>query len=646
MLRSLFVIVLFLSSAPVALAQQDPLADFADPVGQLNRLVERVPDDERADLMIGRALIETEPAPAALEAFRNVSLDVNLLVPGDAEWDAALAWATGEKQKAALEAFVEATDRRARNTFALPYGEAAPADLRAGGFGVELVDGKLYKTEGHYFDLLERLHTLVWVEANRLAEAGEGMEAAELLVSSVRLGRMLADRPLLEEATLGYVVMLDSCERLRDLVYRYPELLDARDTKRVGRLLEDRTLRLDRLLFPRGGEIAVKQAILDSFERMGDPNASAIAGIVTEAELPVDSPGAGHAGYFETVDVAERVFADWGLRWPLDPYDIVMDRPSYYISLFEDAKKHALVLAVADPHDILFELRMRLHAALSGTKLALGVVAYANDFGSLPKPLVAIRPAYVSEIDVDPFDPLQADQMRYFVPIRDQDWGERETPHPHTIRVHVGIEEQGLITLAGKAGLRRLSDDVAVESMRAFTASVTGKGIEPRNLNTKLMQMDESTLQSLVPQHLRQLTEGLERDAMLLFARVIVGTTLVTPDFAELKEAWGESPNDGSRRRRRSRRQSEPSRELVATARFFAVALNEVGTPLARRLQREQQGDPSVAMFDVTLDQDDFVIYSVGENTAFEWAEESGLDGTDILYWPPLLSLYREHTGG
>lgn len=644
--RSLLAIAVLTLSALVSLApaQSDPLAGFDDPVGQLNALLPRVPDDQRADLILGRALSETDPMPAALEALDSI----RLLVPGDGEWDAALAWATGDTQKAALEAFVTATDRRARNVFALPYGEAAPADLRAEGFSVGFVDGKLYEMEPGYFEHLSRLDALVWIEANRLVEAGEGMEAAELMASMVRLGRMLADRPMLWEAMLGYGMMLDSCEQLRDLVYRSPKMIGARESKRITRLLEDRTLRLDRLLFPPAGEIAVKQAIIDVYGHMGEADVAKIDALVAGSMVPDGWASEGEPwGYFKMIDAAERVFGDWRLRWPLDQSDIILDRPSYYTSLLRSGGSGALVLAVAKPHDMLFEMRRLVRAELAGTKLSLGVAAYANDFGSLPKPLVAIRPAYVSEIDVDPFDPLAADLMRYFVPIRDQSWGPTETPHPHTIRVHVSISGEEQFASLIESPMQRLVDDErAVASMRAFIASITSRGFAVQNIREKLDGMNEETLRTLIPEHFRTRTNGLGAEGLRDLNETVIVSMLTTPDYKTFADAWGESPDTGSRRRRGSRRQAEPSRELTQLARSYAVALAEFGVPQARRLKREEHGDPNVAMFDVTLDDSDFVLYSVGDDATPDWAEQSGLDGEDILYWPPVLSLYREHTGG
>jgi len=640
MLRLLVASLMVLVPLAPAAAQQDPLEGFADPLGQLQRMVPRAGEGERADVILGEAAAAMDPAPAALAALE----DRRLLVPGDAEWDEAVAWAQGEAQRAALGAFEEATDRRAGMAFALPYGEDAPAELRRAGFWAELEDGKLYRPVYHYSDGLEALATLVWIEANRLAASGEGHDAAELMTGLVRLGRMLVDRPMLEESANGYGLMFWSLEGLRDLAHRNAELLDRRSLRRVVRELEDRTLRLDRMLFPSGRELAVKQAILDSYERMGAADIGAIGSIAGEAGLPADELD--HVGYFEAVEVAERVFNDWRLRWPLDPYDVVMQRPSYYSSLVSEPRRYALVLGAAPAHELLFEMRMRLDAELAGTRLGLGVHAYRGEYGRWPKPLVAIRPAFVSEIDVDPYDPNRGDQMPYFVPMRDQEWGPRETPHPHTITVHVGLEGQELTSMASHAILKALPDDRAVSSVRAYVETLTSMRIEPRNIEERTSAGASVSLKQLVPAHLEGYASDLSGEPLREFVRVMIRTTLLAPEYPELRRSFGVDPDDSRRRRRRGSRDEEVPRDLETASRLVALAQLEAGAPLARRLTREQSEDPTVAVFDVTLDESDFVLYSAGYNGVEDWAVESGLDGTDLTYWPPMLSLLREHTGG
>lgn len=43
------------------------------------------------------------------------------------------------------------------------------------------------------------------------------------------------------------------------------------------------------------------------------------------------------------------------------------------------------------------------------------------------------------------------------------------------------------------------------------------------------------------------------------------------------------------------------------------------------------------------LDDTDFVVYSAGMNRDRDWARSVGQNGTDILVWPPLLTLLREN---
>ena len=54
----------------------------------------------------------------------------------------------------------------------------------------------------------------------------------------------------------------------------------------------------------------------------------------------------------------------------------------------------------------------------------------------------------------------------------------------------------------------------------------------------------------------------------------------------------------------------------------------------------------SDSTFTVTLDDSSFVLYSVGADGAAQRATQVGPGGTDILMWPPLISLVREQMRG
>lgn len=645
MLRRLLPILLILPLlAPLTLpapaaAQEDPLEGFSDPVRQLNRLLPRASEDERSDLILGEALAETDAAPASVRALDLVAL----LVPDDPEWSDAVAWAAAEAQQAALDALQDATERREDRAFALPYGEDAPAELRRAGFWVELEDGKTYRPIFRYVDGIDRLRALAWIEANRLADDGEHMDAAQTLVAMVRLGRQLADRPFATEAAYGYALMLSSLEQLRDLSYRNPGLFDERRARRVIRLLEDRTLEIERLRLPEGGEIAAKHAVLDTFERLGAPRASQLAAALDD---PASAGGlSSHAGYYETLDQLDAVFANWRLRWPLSPYDIVMARPS--TSLMMDADRFRLVRQIAGPVDVIFELRRRVRAALAGTKLGIGVMGYQETYGSWPNPLVAIRPAFTREIDVDPYDPRQVTLMRYFVPIRDQQFGAREAPRPHEIRVQFRPDDDLAGRLAAVQSAVAFTDRDAFASIKSFVAAVTEFGLELRNVDELIDELSDEQISRLVPSHLGPRVANLGSEELRDFALVMARTALAFPEWPELRERFG-SGDDRSRSRRRGRRGGggdEIPADLgeMAPIRALAAAQSRVGAPLAARLSRLDDGRTTT--FTISLDESHFVLYSVGEDAVADFARESGLGGADLLYWPPVLTLAREQLG-
>ncbi len=644
-LPALLALFHLLLSAPAA-AQEDPLAGFSDPLRELQRLLPTVPENERSDLAIGRALARAEAPPAGVQAMDSVGF----LIPGDPEWEAAAAWAAAEPQQDLLKAIENATDRRENNAFALPYGTAAPADLRGAGFWIELEDGKLYQARFHYLDALESLSTLVWIDANRLAEAGKHSDAAERLIALVRLGRQLADRPLVAESAAGYTLMITALEQLRDLSYRTPDMFDERLARRTIRLLEDRTLMMERLRFPEGGRVVAQQAVLDAFERLGDVDPVAFSTVVRGMQNTAENsamPGVGaalaesHADYYATLDMIDSIYANWLLRWPLGPYDIIMERPSTYLTV--EPSRFGLVMMAAGPGDILFELRRRTRSALAGTKLGIGVMAYRQKYGSWPSPLVAIRPAFIREIDVDPYDPKQATLMRYFVPIRDQRWGPRETPSPHEIRVQYSPDLL-ISNLIDVQAATRFSDAEAVQSVAAFIAALTSLNIEPRNVDERVGEIGEDEINRLIPAHLADRVAGLDPAGRRRFALQMALIALNSPDWQELREWFG--AEDDRRSRRRGRRGADPG-VLPAGAemrpvRNLATAQARAGAPLAARLQRLANNGDAIT-FTVELDETDFVIYSVGEDAVFDFAREVGIGGADIIYWPPVLTLVREH---
>jgi hypothetical protein len=359
-------------------------------------------------------------------------------------------------------------------------------------------------------------------------------------------------------------------------------------------------------------------------------------------------PGAGdalaesHAGYYETVDMIDRFYANWRLRWPLNPYDIIMERPSTYLTV--DPSRFGLVMMAAGPGDIIFELRRKTRSALAGTKLGIGVMGYQEKYGSWPSPLVAIRPAFTREVDVDPYDPNQATIMQYFVPIRDQEWDAREARRPHEIRVQYS-PDRFISNLISVQAATRFSDSEAVQSVATFVAALTSLGIEPRNVDQRIAEMSAEEIDRLIPSHLAQRVENLDLEQRRQFALVMARTALNFPDWQDLREWFG--VDEDGRSRRRARRGSGngislPNDADISPVRNLATAQARAGAPLAARLERQSNDDDTIT-FTVELDEQDFVIYSVGEDAVADFAREVGIGGADIIYWPSELTLVREH---
>lgn len=98
----------------------------------------------------------------------------------------------------------------------------------------------------------------------------------------------------------------------------------------------------------------------------------------------------------------------------------------------------------------------------------------------------------------------------------------------------------------------------------------------------------------------------------------------------------------------------ESQAQLVGAQQFSAIAeqLHKAYTgPMGARLQSlhgvKPTGDQSAsaAGFRVTLTQKDFLLWSVGPDATDDQAKSVGSGGSDVLIWPPILSLRREHAG-
>ncbi len=451
--------------APIARAQETE-------IDKLNAIYATIGPEKRADLILLPALAAIEDFPAGAVLPRTpgddpVAKSMTLPVDGPG-WTEAVAWATAPTQRAALDALKRATndeDGQLPMGFGLPYGVNAVAnepggiDLIAAGVLTDLGDPPLLATPTHgHLDKLNALVTLANIEATRLSAEGDIVDAVELLIDLLYVGRQMADREYHEEAQWGLDTMNAALQRIRDVAYTdfradihgldEPTLVQI-----IGRLDENLGfLRLDRLRFPRADRFAGDQIVGLIFTEFGDPTpefgktmARVGAGkhqLSLFSQIPRwNNLAMTHADGMTTKENIRKVQNDWAQRWAMDPFDPRLANQTYQDSLGK--RSNAVVHAIFS-HDAeaLFVARRRLDTELTGTRAALAVLAYYYRQNAFPPQLASVRPRYLKELEDDPFNPTARDrggvpEYMYFVPIRDT----RQGPRVKTYSVVVDIIE-------------------------------------------------------------------------------------------------------------------------------------------------------------------------------------------------------------
>ena len=676
------------------------------------------------------------------------------MTPDSQSWERWSQWAAAEPQQAVLKALATVTDPDIRYAFGFPYGrEGVSSQLRSAGLFVDLgVPPILARAHDdlEYLDRLRDVCVLCTVEATRRAEAGQSQECLDVLIDWLVLGRMVSDRIFAKEVEWGMTQMMAASERLRDVMYVYPDLFTPDQIADAVIELDLRSLRPERIKFPDGERLAAMQLVRLTIKERGgadpakfpailgrvDAGRRAMLAFSEAAKWAELLPDAG--GWFEMQDEIDKVFGDWGHRWAInDNFDPLMDLPTDYTKM--NPRRFALVGRMADGLEALFDLRMMLLVELMGTRSALGVVGYHIQQHTWPPTLAAVQPRFVKRLDRDPwsFDRKREiwNIFQYYVPIRDEPRGERELPRPHRIRVVFGSGETGLggeaIDAFGTGPFDESTADVLRDALKggiperlwdreAQTIDVEGlkeflKG-QVRNLLIDRAVMDaiiaqidvfdETTARTVIALVEGPEAAGLtemrseqfsEQDWQDVYDRYLQPTELLEQDPALLIKGlvrlWVENADEVRRRAQDSdsniftdgdvdigthppsiiqdvfdiktvtaENAAELNRRLV-----FEVFLSDEFTGAIRRLQAlsaptaedivkelklgvrqsierllNAGGDVLAArVARVSLDDSQFVLYSVGKDGQRQMADRVGVEGMDILIWPPLLSLQR-----
>lgn len=554
------VALVLLSSSPAAARQGDAAANT---VATFNASVAASGTKDLTPELFP-ALAAMEPPPAEMDLR-----EASLMTSESEGWSAWETWAKGEKQQAVIAALKKVTDPKGKWAFNLKYGEAAadPAWVEAGLY-VDLGKPELLAAANdglYYLAAFDVMELLITVEAERLAVQKKPKELVEMMVAWIRFGRVVADRPFHEEMIWAAHAMIDGLERLRDIVCLHRDLLRVEDARYAVDELDLRAILPNRVRFPTGEKQALQQLIALTMNERGGVKpgvfAATMAGLSSRGRAVNRFAQAGywagveaqHAGWFDTRDQMNKIFGDWEKRWDLNNlFDPYMDQREDWTKT--DIAKFAMLHEVLDGMDLLFDLRAVLQVELGGTRTALAVVGYRIGMKDWPPTLPAVQPRYIQKLDHDPWffeeEREQRLDFRFFVPIRDEEFEEREEKKPRPVRVNMGPS---------------------------------------------------------------------------------IPTSAPPPTAAPTEEKPKEAAKSGGLGLGQD---DEPAEEAKPD---IQIVNPNATRPLIYAGKAVRRGPP----FEIGIDQTDFILFSVGPDGKSEFADSVGYGGTDVLIWPPLLTLER-----
>lgn len=682
-------------SAPAAIARQAGAGGSGGALAELNGRVTAGPGWKSAAAELFPKMAAMSPAPEQGMGERQATL----MTPKSAEWKAWTDWAAAEPQQAALEALKTVTDPKQRYVLGLPYGEAGvdPQWISAGLFvdlGRPPLVGRAPRGMS-YLDELTQLVSLCTIEAARQAEAGNGEAAVRVVTNWMRLARMVADREFQPEKYWGMSQIISATERLRDIAFQYPDLLTESNAKDAVTELDQRALTPDRIRFPDGERLALLELLSMTMQERGGPDGAKFAATMGRLTAEGRSFNAfsqaahwselepTHAGWFDTRDEITKVFGDWQQRWDLNNiYDAIMREPTDFAKM--DPLKFAMIEHLVEDMESLFDLRVRLRVAVTGTRTAMGVVGFRARFKQWPPNLPAVQPQFVPSLD---YDPWSFDQklgtyqiFRYFVPVRDAVVGPREVPGPHTMQVLI-VRDEALVGSDGSDAdpLNGLFPPFAARAFRDALADGIPSGLfnsagelQLGAFRTHLAtELDKLAIEAVTLKSLKEMASKMDEASALAIVALIDPSKATGPGGIKLSEeqkAFGRQVTDillGDipEELRGADGALDPAKfRTVATERIKNSAIPpEAKDALVAELEKISDveltqifesmrslaggADGPMLSFTAELTDKTFVIYSVGRDGRPGGARAVGnaAGAVDIIVFPAPISLERQH---
>lgn len=463
LVRAAVLLALLVVTAFASLSRADEFVD------RVNALYADVRADRRSDPIILAALADLEETPAFLKSQR----DAALYPANGSAWGQAAAWATAPSQVALLEVLDRITkeqDPRRMLVFAQPYGlaelgsDSTQIEFIQAGLYTDLGDPPLLAAAQHlYLKQFDHLARLVHVEATRRLAEGDPAGSLDVLADLIQFGRQILDREFHAEKMWAITTMSLASERMRDVAYSDmrsgAKLTPAQLTTAIERLVDERgPMSIGRIRLPKGDFIAAEQLIATVMEPRGSIRTELFASTMarlesTERPLRLFGEAArwrdaaqSHANWTGANQTLEALRGDFEFRWTLSPFDPLMAQAFTIESVLQNSfardRMAVVTRSIPDMRE-LFAQRQILRTEILGTQNALGLAAFHAQNQRYPLDLSGIRPQYIKDVGIDPFNPSVAEGRQpplvFFVPVRDtaDRFANQPNTPPHVISILV-----------------------------------------------------------------------------------------------------------------------------------------------------------------------------------------------------------------
>ncbi len=656
------------------------------------------------DVLFPALAAMTEP-PVPTGWARSDLLELLLAAPGEANWKSLEAWAAAEPQQNALKALdTIAGDTKDRYIIGIAYGrDAVSADWAEAGLCVDLnAEGLLYSAQFSYLKRIGWLVGLATFESARAASAGDGTRSLELCVETVKLGRMLVERAYLRETLAGSSIILVGLERLRDVLYQFPSAFNPKKIKEAAETLDG--LRIREVQLAIANKLAVDQIIARTYTERGKVDGAKLAAVMSGArtasrpllrlsEAAFWSDRAGdQADWFDVTDKIKGVWADWEQRWKLaDLYDPLFEVPTDFRKM--DANAFLVVYYPLNGMDELFNVRKSLLVEIGGTIDAMGCAGFRITQKTLPPLLVSVEPNYIAKVIDDLYAvdlgrfPRTFKSLRYWVPIRDQTFDRREDPHPYDITVAM-ISGAGLFVGGGqdavdRSVLAQIAPNFSLPPGIGFSSGPDDADMQIDAAKLKGLLLASASSNTWSPKMLRDLTATLKKiadsgvtnenfdtkfeQAFAAFsgdvmARLVaMGVDIqevnaIAKDASKVLLALSSVQNGIEAVKRDESINADDAKKMMSDA--IEAVVQPTFTDRVTKVLRDMrdkarasieaaggEGKPTT-VFQAKVDDSQFLLYSVGPDGVDGRARLVGPAGSDILFWPPILSLQRNASHG